>query len=1113
MRERKRLFLPTPTPASVVLRGLLLSLVMLCIRPVQAEDEALRFFENEVRPLFIEQCSECHGGKKQEGGLRVDSRATLLKGGETGPAVVPGKPDASLLLQAVRREDGLEMPPDAPLNATQIASLTTWIEQGAVWPDEAPPTQTSTLEHAKDHWAFQPVIHPDVPNVENPKWVRTPIDAFVLSKLEDAGLSPSPEVDRRTLIRRLTYTLTGLPPSPEEIEEFENDPDPLAYEKQIDRLLDSAHYGEQWARHWLDVARYADTKGYVYAREERFWVHAWAYRDWITRALNNDMPYDRFLLLQIAADQVPDRDDTDLAAMGFLTLGRRFLGVQRDIIDDRIDVVTRGTMALTVGCARCHDHKYDPISTADYYSLYGVFDSCAEKLVAVGATPQDEAFQAELKTRHEKLQTTLAERRAESSARARSRVADYLKAQTELDRFPAQGFDQIFQESDLLPEFVRRWERYLRNAHRSGDPVFVPWHAYAELNADDFTTLAQGVTNELQSAEPETMNSLVTAAFAKPPASFAEVIERYAGLFTDIDTHWQALLEEAGESDPPMAFDEPAAEELRQVLYGPDSPSVVPDEPIVQTEAFFTTDVCTELWKLQGEVDRWIINSPVEATHAVTLLDRPTPHEPRIFLRGNPLRQGDDVPRRFLSALSDEDADPFRHGSGRLELAQAIIDPANPLTARVIVNRVWAHHFGEGLVTTPSDFGTRAGEPSHPKLLDWLTTRFIADGWSLKSLHRLILQSATYRQSSSDPNDVDRPTTARRIDPTNRLLWRMNEHRLSFEEFRDSVLAASGQLDGRVGGKPIELFKSPYPVRRTLYGLVDRQFLPSTLRMFDFANPDLHTPQRPETTVPQQALFLMNHPLIHEQARALATLTESAGTPEERVSELFERTLLRSPNETEISESLSLVQSAEFEETSGPPPTAVDWQYGYGAVNEETGRVDGFTPLPHSTGNAWQGGPSYPDGKLGWVQLTATGGHPGNDRAHACVRRWTAPRAMTISLQSSVTHEPAAGDGIRAFVISSQLGKLAEAIVHLSTKDLNVESLQVAAGDTIDLVVDIRDVLNSDQFLWTAKITDTDSETTWNSETDFPDEIVRQLNGWEQLAQVLFCSNEFLFVD
>ncbi|MBX3439711.1 MAG: PSD1 domain-containing protein, partial [Planctomycetaceae bacterium] len=971
--------------------GIAAALFWLSTPFVCAEDERLRFFEMEVRPLLIDKCSGCHGAKKQEGSLRVDAHAALLNGGDTGAAIVPGDPAASLMIQAVRREGDVQMPPDDPLTEQQIAVLTEWVRQGAVWPEEALSNSLPSAMAAQEHWAFQLLRDPIVPAEEGSALGRNPVDAFILAKLNEADLAISPEADRRTLIRRLTYTLTGLPPSPEEVARFVSDPDPLAYERLVDRLLDSPHFGEHWARHWLDVARYADTKGYVYGREERFWIHAWAYRDWVVRALNDDMPYDRFLLLQIAADQVADCEQGDLAAMGFLTLGRRFLGVERDIIDDRIDTVCRATMGLTVGCARCHDHKYDPIPTADYYSLYGVFDSCAERAVALGMPPENEEYLAELKTRQEKLQSTLAQRRRESSARTRERIGDYLHAQTELDKYPAQGFDQIFQESDILPEFVRRWEKYLRDSRRGDDPVWVPWHAFAALSAEEFSALSPDVTQQLHDSPTSAVNPLVAEQFATPPASFADVVERYSALFQSIDAQWNKLVQDAGEADLPTTLDDPAAEQLRHVLYGPHAPCEVPDEPIVHTEAYFPTSVCEELWRLQGEVDRWVINSPVEPAFAVTLVDRKRPSEPRIMLRGNPLRQGADVPRQFLSVIAGEDRQPFGQGSGRFELAASIIDPTNPLTARVMANRVWMHHFGEGLVPTPSDFGTRAEEPSHPELLDWLASRFIESGWSLKTLHRLMLNSAAFRQSSFGPEDAALRAAATRQDPANRLLWRMNEHRLTFEEFRDTLLAASGRLDVRVGGKPADMFTAPYPVRRTVYGRVDRQFFPSILRMFDFANPDLHTPERPETTVPQQALFLMNHPLVLEQARSLAALTNEVASDEEKVTILFERLFQRTPSAVEVSESLQLVGAASQIATPPPPITAPDWQYGYGALNEESQRVDGFTPLPHFTGNAWQGGANYPDAELGWVQLTASGGHPGNDRQHASIRRWTAP--------------------------------------------------------------------------------------------------------------------------
>ncbi|MCA8994894.1 MAG: DUF1553 domain-containing protein, partial [Planctomycetaceae bacterium] len=473
----------------------------------------------------------------------------------------------------------------------------------------------------------------------------------------------------------------------------------------------------------------------------------------------------------------------------------------------------------------------------------------------------------------------------------------------------------------------------------------------------------------------------------------------------------------------------------------------------------------------------------------------------------------DDVPRQFLKVVSGDVRKPFSQGSGRLELAEAIASPNNPLTARVIVNRVWTQHFGEGLVRTPSDFGLRAQPPSHPELLDWLATWFVENDWSLKKLHRLILLSNTFQQSSVATQDAEMQVRARKLDPENRLLWKMNRHRLTFEEFRDSLLSAAGSLDRTVGGKPRELFTAPYPTRRTLYGLIDRQYLPSTLRVFDFANPDLHIPQRSETTVPQQSLFLLNHPLMLEQVRKLAERPEGSTSPEQLMQNLFRRTLGRNPTETELSEALQFVELAEQTPQATPRETAKDWQYGFGTVNEAEGKTTAFEPLPHFTGTAWQGGAAWPDAKLGWVQLTATGGHPGNDHAHMAIRRWVAPRKVTIQIKSTLINEPAAGDGVKAYLVSSRAGVLKSEHSHQQPTELNVESIEVEAGETIDFVIDIHEVLNSDQFLWEIALAEQNGESVWNSQLDFPVDTVQQLNGWEQLAQALLCTNEFLFVD
>ena len=858
----------------------------------------------------------------------------------------------------------------------------------------------STSLLSAEHWAFQPLK----PGKEQS------IDAYIQKELSQHGLKPAPHADARTLIRRAHFDLTGLPPSDMSDTSDLSDSD---YAALVDKLLSSPHYGEHWARHWLDVARYSDTKGYVYAREEKNWVHATPYRDWVVRALNEGMPYDRFLLLQIAADQVVPPKSPDLAAMGFLTLGRRFLGVTHDIIDDRIDVVTRGTLGLTVACARCHDHKFDPIPTRDYYALYGVFQSSAEAL-----SPCANGENAELTELVKKNRDLMTKRREEQMARTRAQAADYLKATRELEKYPEEVFGQLLDAKDLNPFIVHR---------------FVAW------------------------------------------------LEKHPGV------------------------------ELNQeVLKQPDSPAFVPDEHIANIEMYFPTGVTTELWKSQGDVDRFLIKSSAAPTHATVLVDRPLPSTPRVFNRGNPLTKGDAVPRQFLSLFGPQK--PFTKGSGRLELAQAIIDPRNPLTARVMVNRIWQHHFGRGLVSTPSDFGKQGSPPSHPELLDWLAQRFIDSGWSIKAMHRLIMLSQTYQQSSqtSDPRD-----------PDNRLLARMTPHRLSFEEARDAWLAAAGRLNLRVGGRPEGLFAASN-TRRTLYALVDRENVPMVMRTFDFANPDLSIPQRTETTVPQQALFGLNHPFVVQQAKALVQNAAASKSDEAKIRHIYAKLFQRSPTSDELASALA------FAQTDNRPVIAASdhsksWHYGYGEWDESTGRVKTFNPLPHFTGSAWQGDEAWPNEKLGWAQLTAEGGHPGNDRKHAVVRRWIAPADGSYDLRSTLIHEPEVGDGIRAFVSHSRFGKLRSTTLLGSKAELQLDAIAFQAGDTLDFIVDIGNGLNSDQFLWSPKISPSVTATTgaggdtpsdaWDAQKDFSTQPKSQLTAWEQLVQVLMLSNEFMFVD
>jgi len=1090
---------------------------------------AIEFFETSVRPLLISACGDCHGAKKQWGGLRVDSRGALLKGGDTEPAVVPGKPEESLLMTSVRRIGDYDMPPENPLNANQIAILERWIAMGAPWPVETAHGETGNPE---DHWAFQPISKAAPPSVATaPDWCRTPVDAFILSKLEAAQLSPSPPADRRTLIRRVFYTLTGLPPSPEEVEEFVQDADPLAYEKLVNRLLESPQYGEHWARHWLDLARYADTKGYMFGWEPNRFLHSATYRDWVVKAFQQDLPYDEFLLLQIAADQAAPDDAVAQGAMGFLTIGRRFLGNDHDIIDDRIDVVGRTTMGLTFGCARCHDHKYDPIPITDYYSLYGVFGNSTEELVPSSPPTErgSEAFRAELEKRVAQLDEKFQEYRNKISDRMRDRITDYLIAQSSLESYPDIPFSQIIAENDLFPVYLHRLDSFLRRMKEAGNPIFIPWHRYAAIPEEEFAQRAADVTEELARLGPEQVSPAVAAHFTVPPASMNEVAERYGALFTEVTRDWRTLNEQAVQAGTPAptALPDPQREALRQVLYGDDSPCLVPNESLTGIGTFFATrSELEDIWKYQKAIEQWISDSPDAPAFAVRMIDKTLIDEPRVFRRGNPATKGNEVPRRFPLIVAGPDSPPFLKGSGRLELAQGIVSPDNPLTPRVWVNRIWQFHFGTGLVPTPSDFGVRAPEPAQLALLDWLATTLIEKNWSTKEIHRLILLSSTFQQAATGPEDLTVRRQAEEQDPENHLLWKKGVHRLTFEEFRDSLLKVSGDLDLTVGGRSSTLFSGgDSNRRRTLYGFIDRQSLPGPYSVFDFANPDLHIPVRSETTVSQQALFALNHPFVATRASELAaqiTALQNA-TPAEQIQMLFRRIFQRPPTPRQLEMSLQFLEGAETQAQPQLTPEQLAWQYGTGAINDDAKAVLNFQPLPYFTGSSWQGGASFPDPTLGWAQLTAAGGHPGNDHNHAAVRRWTAPRSGTISIESLATHEPTEGNGIRCWIFSSRHGVLNRFLLHHSSQKISLPSLAVETGDTLDFVVDIHGSLGFDQYLWNVAIQDVGAlagtaeggpaEKEWDSTRDFVGPATGMLTPWQQLVQVLLLSNEFLFVD
>ncbi len=988
---------------------------------------------------------------------------------------------------------------------------------------------------ARKHWAFKPPGEPALPEVKRKDWPRSRVDLFILAKLEENGLEPSPPADRRSLIRRATFDLTGLPPSPEEVDAFAGDDSPDAFERLVDRLLATPRQGERWGRYWLDVARYADTKGYVYGdREERRFVHSHVYRDWVIRAFNEDLPYDRFLLEQIAADQLGSAGSAgggraDLAAMGFLTLGRRFLGVIHDIIDDRIDTLMRGTQALTVSCARCHDHKFDPISTRDYYSLYGVLGGSTERIVSLeteragsggtGGTAganggsseiakDRAAFEEELKKRKDALEARFQSKREDLTERLRSRAGDYLAAVLRVESLPSEEFYAIMGPDDVNPVIVRRWHAYLLDAGKMAHRVFAPWHALSTLASGELTARARPVIEEMR---PH-LNPIVAKALADAaPGSMEDVARAYGQLLASANASWREAVDVASKARAalPRTLPDPAAEEIRQILYAPESPASVPPGSISEIEWFFDEPSRVELAKLQAKIEALLIESPGAPPHAAILEDRAVQKNQRVFIRGNPAQKGEEAPRQYLELLAGPERRPFEHGSGRLELARAIASKENPLTARVMVNRIWLEHFGAGLVRTPSDFGTRSEPPTHPELLDFLALRFVESGWSVKAMHRLLMLSSTYRQSSGSVEG----TPGQRVDSENRFLWRMNRSRLDFEAMRDAFLGVADELDLALGGRPVDLFKRPFPARRTVYGLIDRQFLPGTLRVFDFANPDQHSPQRHLTTVPQQALFLLNSPFVIERCRALVLRKEiaAAAEPAERIRALYRVLYQREPTPRQTEAGRKFVEAAPVDSPPPLPPAASAWRYGHGEYDPASKRMKRFTPLPYFSGTSWQGGPAWPDPVLGWVQLSAEGGHTGNDVAHAAVRRWVAPKDGAVSIRGALAHKQKEGDGVTARIVSSRTGLLGTWSLHDQKAETSIEPVEVKAGDTIDFVVDPGASLGWDDFTWAPAIRLKDED--WSAARDFGGPPPEPLSPWEEYAQALLLSNELVFVD
>ncbi len=913
----------------------------------QPTAQQVEFFEKRVRPVLAERCYECHSAeKKQKGGLALDSREATLKGGDTGPALVAGNPDKSLLIEAVRyTNQDLQMPPKKRLADAEVKALEEWVKMGAPDPREASPVakrgRVIDIAEGRKFWSFTPLARVMVPGekaelsakpsqpvaqvavkADNETESDTakagekqakagdakiapphinPIDAFIRAKLAANGLTPAQPADKRTLIRRATFDLTGLPPTPEEVNAFLADTSPDAFDKVIERLLASPHYGERWARHWLDVARYADSNG---MDENIAFGNAWRYRDYVVRAFNDDKPFDQFLIEQIAGDLLPRSEDA-LAATGFLALGARVLAepdmqkLEMDIIDEQIDTLGKAFMGMTLGCARCHEHKFDPITQEDYYALAGIFRStrsiAAEKMGAIKfayehslATPeQTEAkkkFAADLKTKKAEVAAVGTKARAEIKAQLQSRAADILAMAALLpaNATPADAAS-VAKGSKLDATIVLSCRKYL-DAHAEL-PVFAEWRALAaKKNAEGVRThYAPIFTEALTAKKGPAYEALADAkGFLALPAKDADVL----------DAATLAKIAEMNKVVEEFAAEQPELPGLMSIA----------DDKIVKTLP--------------------------------------------VHIRGSYLTLGKPVERGFPEVMRTSFAQPILPAkrSGRLELARWMASGEHPLTARVMVNRVWRWHFGAGIVTSTDNFGMLGAKPSHPELLDWLARNFIENGWSVKDLHRLIMKSATYQQSSGTNAELAATSNAQiglnanpqsttrdpqLVDPENRLLWRANIQRLEAEQIRDTMLFTSGWLDLTIGGKTIPLknrefvfnhtskdattYESP---RRALYLPIIRNHLYDMLEQFDYPDPTMPTGSRNSTVIAPQALIMMNAPVVMQSADRLAERLSSITDETQRIRRAYETLFSRPPAEHEIADALALLR--DFRATEKP---------------------------------------------------------------------------------------------------------------------------------------------------------------------------------------------------
>ena len=911
--------------------------------PPRFDASALESFEKEVRPILAERCQVCHGPSKQKGGLRLDSRAAALAGGDSGPAVVPGRPGDSLLVDAINYGEHVQMPPKSKLPPAEVAALTKWVATGAAWPADqnksqaGPASGIANWQERAKHWSLQPVRRADPPPVKDSDWASTPIDRFLLARLEAEGLKPTPDADRRTWLRRVTFDLIGLPPRAEDIEAFVADRSADAHEKVVDRLLASPHYGERWARHWLDLVRYAETSGHEFDYDI---PDAWRYRDYVIRAFNADVPYDRFVVEHLAGDLLPEprRHPQDGTNESILGTGFFFLGEgthspvdlrdeEAGRLDGQIDVLGKAILGLTLACARCHDHKFDAITARDYYALSGYLKSCrlqhafldppgrnSDAIAELSSIKRSFAGRAEVaesgSTKVEDDGSELFEDFHQSTydgwfvtgeafgAGPTGAGAFRVEAGPRTATAIPRGWAHSGLVSDRLQGVLRSRtfvidRRYIHvRAQGRGGRINLVVDGFEKIRDPIYGGLTRGVDSPTGPQWP-TMD----VSMWRGHRAYLELSD---GATVDFTTGQARTLG----GDGYLAVDE--------IRFSDQAKPPRPMNPAMPTSTSLDDPTSRPLLDRYHEVESRI----APPTLGLAIADG-TGEDARVHIRGSTRSLGDVVPRRFLEVFHG--APPSTPGSGRLELASRIVEPGNPLTARVLVNRLWKHHFGEGLVRSTDDFGAMGVPPSHPDLLDWLASEFVRDGWSIKRMHRRMVLSRAYQMASVAASEADR------ADPTNRLLHRMNVRRLEAEAIRDAMLAVSGRLDPTMFGPSVPTHLTPFmegrgrpprsgPLdgagRRTIYLDVRRNFPAPMLLAFDFPTLPSCLGRRNVSNVPAQALTLLNDPFVLDQARAWAgRVCRVESCPEDRLNDLYRAAFGRPPSDRERAESLSFLDA------------------------------------------------------------------------------------------------------------------------------------------------------------------------------------------------------------